>query len=94
MYVLWPVIYVPLLHRDEAAVFIARGTGRGIEGRAIYCICCEAVGHLIVDFQDAALGAVFSILLFVFAFDDGESFHDVFYSMAGSGEVRGEMARW
>lgn len=28
-------------------------------------------GHSIVDFQDAALGAVLAIFLFVFAFDDG-----------------------
>lgn len=45
------------------------------------------MGHLVVDFQDAELGAVLAIFLFVFAFDDGESFHDVFYSMAGSGEI-------
>ena len=45
------------------------------------------MGHLVVYFQDAELGAVFSILFFVFAFNDGESFHNAFYSMTGSGEV-------
>lgn len=40
--------------------------------------------HGIVDFQNAELGAVLAIFLFVLAFDDGESLHDVFYGMAGS----------
>jgi len=46
------------------------------------------VGHLVVDFQDAELGAVSAIIPEVFAFDDGESLHDVFYGMAGSGGIR------
>lgn len=45
------------------------------------------MGHLVVDFQDAELGAVLPIFLFVFTLDYGESFHDVFYGMAGSGEI-------
>lgn len=45
------------------------------------------MGHLVVDFQDAELGAVSAIIPEVFAFNDGESFHDVFHCMAGSGEI-------
>lgn len=88
MYVFWPVVLVPLLHRDEVAFCIAGRTGRGIEGASIFCVGGEAVGHLVVDFQDAKLGAVLPIFFFVFAFDDRESLHDVFYRMAGSGEIR------
>lgn len=82
-----PVVLVPLLHRDEVAFCIAGRTGRGIEGGAIFCVIPEAVGHLVVDFQDAELGAVFAIFPFVFAFDDWESFHYVFYGMARSWEI-------
>jgi hypothetical protein len=88
MYVLWPVVRIPLLLRNEAAVFIAGRTGRWIECGAIFCVGGETLGHLVVDFQDAELGAVSAIIPEVFAFDDGEGFHDVFYSMAGSGEIR------
>lgn len=42
------------------------------------------MGHLVVDFQDAEFGAVSAIIPEVFAFNDGESFHNVFYSMTGS----------
>ena len=48
------------------------------------------MGHLVVNFQDAELGAVLAIFLFVFAFDDGEGLHDVVDSLAGSGKVGGK----
>lgn len=83
----WPVVFFPLLHGDKVAVSIAGRTWRGIEGGAILCVIIEAVGHLIVNFQDAELGAVFAIFPFVFAFDDWESLHDVIYSMEGSWEI-------
>ena len=83
-----PVVFVPLIHRDEVAFFVAWRTGRGIEGAEIFCVGGEAVGHLVVDFQDAELGAVLPIFLFVFTLDYGESLHDVFYRMTGSGEIR------
>ena len=72
---------------DEVAFIVAGRTGRGIEGGAIFCVGGEAVGHLVVNFQDAELGAVSAIIPEVFAFDDGESLHDVFHRMTGSGEV-------
>lgn len=87
MYMFWPVVFVPFLYRDEVAVLVAGRTGRGIEGGAILCVGGKAVGHLIVDFQDTKLGAVSAIIPEVFAFDDGESLHDVFHGMAGSGEI-------
>jgi len=77
MYMLWPVVRIPLLLRNEAAVFIAGRTWRGIQGGAIFCVGGKAVGHLVVDFQDAELGAVLAIFLFVFVFDYGEGFHDL-----------------
>ncbi len=77
MYMHRPVVYIPLLHRDEVAFIVAGRTGRGIEGGAIFCVGGEAVGHLVVDFQDAELGAVLAIFLFVFVFDYGEGFHDL-----------------
>jgi hypothetical protein len=63
-----PVVFVPLIHRDEVAFWIAGRAGRGIEGGAILCAIPEAVGHLVEDFQDAELGAVLAIFLFDFAF--------------------------
>jgi len=84
---LWPVVFIPFIHRDEVAFCIAGRTGRGIECGAIFCVGGKAVGHLVVDFQDATLGAVSAIIPEIFTFNDGESFHDVFYCMAGSGEV-------
>lgn len=47
-------------------------------------------GQGVVDFQDAALAAVFAVFLFVLALNDGEGLHDVFHCVAGSGEVSGE----
>lgn len=99
MYMLWPVVFIPLLHGDEVPVSIAGGAGRGIQGRVENWRGCEVArwgggfkegGHGIVDLQDEALGAVFAIFLFVFAFDNGEGMHDVFHSVAGSGKVSGE----
>lgn len=87
MYMFWPVIYIPLVNWDEVTIYVTRRTGRGIKGGAVFCVGGKAVGHLVVDFQDTKLGAVSAIIPEVFAFDDGESIHDVFYSMAGSGEV-------
>lgn len=87
---LWPVVLVPLIHGDEVASGIAGWAGRGIKSGAIFCVGGEALGHLVVDFQDASLGAVFSVFLFVFAFYDGEGLHDVLHRLAGSGKVSGE----
>jgi hypothetical protein len=72
---------------DEAAVFVTRRTGRGIEGRAIFCVGGKAMSHLVVYFQDMDFGVVFAKFLFVFEFDDGESFHYVFYGITGSGKI-------
>lgn len=83
-----PVIFVPLINRDEVAFFVAGRAGKGIKSGAVFCVGGEVMGHLVVNFQDAELGAVLATFLFVFTLDYGESLHDVLYSMAGSGEIR------
>ena len=87
MNMFWPVVVVPLLNGDEVPFCVAGRTGRGIEGASIFCVGGEAMGHLVVYFQDAELGTVSAIVPKVFTLDDGESFHDVFYRMTGSGEI-------
>lgn len=78
---LWPVVLVPFLYGDEVTICIAGRAGRGIEGGAILCVGGEAMGHLVVDFQDAEFGTVLPIFSFVLAYEDGESFHYVFHTL-------------
>ena len=87
MYVLRQVVLVPLLYGNEVAFCIAGRSSRGIEGGAIFCVGGKAISHLVVYFQDADFGAVFAKILFVFAFNDGERFHYVFYGITRSGKI-------
>jgi len=82
-----PVIFVPLINRDEVAFFVAGRAGKGIKSGAVFCVGGEVMGHLVVDFQDAEFGAVSAIIPEVFAFDDGESFHDVIHCVTWSWEI-------
>jgi len=81
MYMFRPIVFIPLLHRDEVAFCIARGTGWGIESGAILCVGGEAMGHLVEDFQDVEFGTVLPIFSFVLAHEDSESFHYVFHTL-------------
>lgn len=87
MNMFWPVIYIPLVNWDEVTIYVTRRAGRWIECGEIFCVVGEAVGHLVVYFQDAALGAVLAKFFFVFAFNDGECIQYVIYCMSRSGEV-------
>lgn len=81
MYMLWPVVFIPFIYWDEVAFCIARGTGWGIESGAILSVGGKAIGHLVVDFQDAEFSTVLPIFSFVLAHEDGDSFHCVFHTL-------------
>ena len=47
--------------------------------------------HLVVEVKDDQLGAVVAVAFDVFAFDDGEGFHDVLDGVARRGEHLAEL---
>ena len=57
--------------------------GRRVEAGLVGLAGAHGLGHLVVDFQDDALGAVFAVRGLVLALDDGEGVHDVVHVVAG-----------
>ena len=53
--------------------------------------CLDGLLHLVVELKDDQLGAIVAVRFDVFAFDDGEGFHDVLDGVAWRGEHFAEL---
>ena len=53
--------------------------------------CLDGLLHLVVELKDDQLGAIVAVRFDVFAFDDGEGFHDVLDGVARCGEHFAEL---
>ena len=90
----WPVSIIPFGHGDEVAVGVGWWAGGGVELGLVGDAGFDGGLHLVVDGEDGVFGDEGSFLsdfpffvfdlgaLDVFAFDDGEGFHDVFDRMS------------
>src|SRR5512145_2668038 len=68
-----------------------------VEARVIHCVRLHGLQHRVVDVEDDALGAVFSVRLLVLALDDGEGLQHVAHIVASDAvavEVGGSSLRW
>ena len=93
-----PVGFVPLGHGDEVAFGVGGWTGRRVEAGLVGVAGVDRCLHFVVDFEDRVFGDVAAGLddlagvVFdfgagdVFAFDDGEGFHDVLDGVPRRGE--------
>ncbi|HCS53912.1 MAG TPA: hypothetical protein DIW81_20380, partial [Planctomycetaceae bacterium] len=62
----------PLGDGDEVAFFVSGGAGGWIELGLVGLAGADGFGHLVVDFEDGAFGAVVAVVFgFVLAADDG-----------------------
>jgi len=77
---------VDLAVAQEVAVFIGWWAWGGVEGGLVGDAGDDGLLHRVVDFEDPVFGSVVAVGGFVFAFDDGECFHDEGHGVAGGGE--------
>ena len=59
---------VPVGKRKNIAVLVGRRAGRRIEARLERIAGSHCLGHLVVNFEYAAFGAVFAMFGFILAF--------------------------
>ena len=75
-------------------MFVGRRAGGWVEAGLVGGACAHRLGHFVVDFEDDSFGAVFSVLFFVLAADDGEGVHNVVHGVAGGREVALELGEF
>ena len=104
MNVQWPVVGVPFCAWDKVAFRIGRRPGWWVEAGLVGGAGVDRRLHFVVDGEDGIFGDVgafggdFALVvedfgaLDVFAFDDGECFHDVFDGVARRGEHPAELS--
>ena len=81
---------VPFGKQEEVAFFVGREAGGWVEADFVRFPGSHCLGHFVVDFEDDAFGAIFAVLFFVLAADDGEGVHDIGHGVAGGGKVSDE----
>lgn len=72
---------VPFGKREKVAIVVGRGAGGRVEAGLVGLTTSHCLGHLVIDFEDDAFGAIFDVLFLVHAADDREGVHDVGYGI-------------
>ena len=83
------LVGVPFGKEQEVAVLVGLGAGGWVEAGFVLVSGPHCLGHFVVDFEDNALCAVFTVLFLVLAECDGEGVHDVGDWVASSGSGLG-----